>query len=263
MTPTNGVMILLPPSKTMDFISPIPYGVIARRPLFAEQAGNIAAELKKLDVQSLMKLMVVSQPIALNVHDYYAAWDQSATGRPALWTYVGDVYRGLQARTLTYEDAKWAQDHLLISSGLYGLVRPFDGIQAYRLEMSAALAVGQQADLYQFWGDKLAEYVDGQGSDWLCNCSSAEYARPVIKYTKIKVITPVFMDVKPNGTVGSVPIYSKQMRGVLARWMIDNRVSRPDELTKFSAHDYSYDTARSTADNPVFSRAHMAPLKFA
>ena len=206
--------------------------------------------------------MAISPGIASTVHASYAAWQPEASGRPALWTYKGDVYKGVRANHLTRGDADWAQQHIVIASGLYGLVRPFDGIQSYRLEMKSALKIGRSDNLYTFWGEKLAEYVDARGSDWVCNLSSEEYAKPVTKYVHTNVVTPVFFDTKPSGAVGTVPIYSKMMRGVMARWMIDQRLQTPEQLKLFSAHGYRYDAQRSKKDFPAFSRVTMVPLIF-
>ncbi len=256
------VTILLAPSKTMDFISTPPYGVVPMQPLFLKQSARIASVMKQMEPEQLTKTMAISQPIAAAVHDYYGAWQTGKQGRPALWTYIGDVYKGVQAKTMSLDDAKWAQQHLVIASGLYGLVRPYDGIQAYRLEMKAAVSVDSFKNLSELWGDLLADYVDALPSDWLCNCSSDEYAKPVLRRLKKTVVTPIFYDTKPNGLVGPVPIYSKMMRGVLARWIIDNRISKADELHSFTAHDYRFDAKRSKPLQPAFSRTKMVPLKF-
>ena len=258
----KGVVILLAPSKTMDIRSAPPLPVLSQVPLFLPEASKIAAKLHSLTIPKIMKLMAVSRPIAITVQQNYADWHTHEAGKPALWSYSGDVYKGLQAAGLTAADADWAQQHLLIASGLYGLVRPYDGIQAYRLEMKANLPIERRKNLYNFWGDSLSGYVRSQGYDWLCNCSSEEYAKPVLKGLTLPVITPVFFDIKPNGVVGSVPIYSKLMRGVLARWMVDNRLTSSEQLQTFYAHGYSYDAARSRPNAPAFSRAKMVPLRF-
>lgn len=262
LTQDHMVTIILAPSKTMDLTSPLPYGVETTEPLFLDQAGQIVGALRKQSPRQLTKTMGISDAIAAAVHEHYAAWDKNKPGRPALWAYAGDVYKGVQAKTLPLKDAQWAQAHLLIASGLYGLVRPFDGIQAYRLEMKAGVSVGKHKNLYDFWGADLATYVDVLTSEWICNCTSDEYAKPILKYTKKTVVTPYFYDAKPNGTIGPVPIYSKMMRGVLARWMVDNRVRSPQALENFSAHGYHFDAARSQTNTPVFSRSIMVPLKF-
>lgn len=258
----SSVVILLAPSKTMDTHSPCPWPIIPTEPLFIDQAVKIATKVRTLSTTKTMKLMGVSKPLAKTVQEYYRLWNVDAPGKPALRAYTGDVYKGLQASTMSREDADWAEQHLIIASGLYGLLRPYDGVQNYRLEMKAALPVGRRRNLYDFWRDSLMEYVQSRCADWLCNCCSDEYARPVLTGLKLPVVTPVFMDTKPNGTVGVVPIYSKIMRGVFARWLIDNRIAQPEQMKKFRGHGYTYDDVRSRPNFPVFSRSMMVPLRF-
>ena len=246
----------------MDFTTPVPYEITPQIPVFSNEAAQLATNIAKLSQPKLTKLLLVSPAIASVVYRYYQDWDETCVGRPALWTYTGDVYKGVKAQTLSEADADWAQQHLLISSGLYGLVRPFDGIQAYRLEMKSSFQIERATSLNEFWGGKLSQYVDGQGDDWLCNLSSEEYARVVTRHTKLPVITPVFLDTKPTGAIGQVPIYSKMMRGVMARWMIDKRIRNPEQLTKFGEHKYSYDSYNSKPGFPAFRRQKMIPLRF-
>lgn len=257
-----GCLILLAPSKTMNFIAATPFDIAGETPLFLPEAAVIATKIASYTDNKIMKTMHVSATIAHAVAQYYSDWNIDKTGKAALWTYTGDVYKGLRASTMNRSEADWANKHLLISSGLYGLVRPFDGVQPYRLEMSAKIRFGRHRNLYEFWGRKLASYVDSSQVDWVCCLSSDEYARSVITDLPCSIITPVFLDTKPNGIVGTVPIYSKIMRGVMARWMIDHRAEKPKQLMRFSGHGYSYDPARSTETHPVFSRVVMTPLRF-
>lgn len=206
--------------------------------------------------------MTVSRIIATTVHGFYADWDERKLEKPAILAYVGDVYKGLQAPSMNQADCQWAQRHLLIASGLYGVLRPFDRIQAYRLEMKARLPVGRRQNVTDFWSPSLADYVQSRGDNWLCNCCSEEYAKAVITGLQLPIVTPVFFDTKPNGVIGTVPIYSKLMRGVMARWMIDQRVTEPAQLKVFSAHGYEYDVALSKPGFPAFSRSKMVPLRF-
>ena len=257
-----SVLVLLAPSKTMDTLTTCPISISPLTPLFTDQAARIVRKIALLSPKKIMQLMAVSLPIAVTVQKYYAAWQSQTTGKPAIWTYTGDVYKGFQAVTMSLEDADWAQQHIVISSGLYGLLRPYDGVQAYRLEMKTALSVGGMKNLSEFWTEPLASYIAKRSSDWLCNCSSEEYAKPVLKNITLPVITPVFFDTKPNGAVSTVPIYSKIMRGVFARWMVDKRIENLDQLPDFQAHDYSYNVDRSKPNFPAFSRAKMVPLRF-
>jgi hypothetical protein len=257
------VIILLAPSKAMDFTTPLPYEILPETPIFLDEAAEIAERVAKLSQLELQKLMSVSLMISASVRKYYSSWNKDGAGRPALWTYTGDVYKGVKAYELSKADADWAQRHLLISSGLYGLVRPYDGIQAYRLEMKSSIQVGRAKNLTEFWGTKLASLIDGQGGNWLCNLSSEEYSKNVTRHTSMPVITPVFFDKKPTGVIGQVPIYSKMMRGVMSRWMIDNKISSPDQLKTFTGQEYIYDAELSKPGFPAFRRDKMIPLRFA
>lgn len=258
---------ILAPSKTMDLTTPPSVSVVPERPLFLAEATTIAAKLASLSHARLKALMRTSDELTSKTHATYAAWSAAAAGKPALWAYKGDVYKGFYADKLNQAEADWAQAHLLIASGLYGLLRPYDGVQAYRLEMKAKLAVADQPDLYAYWGDKLATYVRqraGQGGT-VCCLSSEEYARAILRHlpSSIRVVTPVFYDVRPGSLgIGTAPIYNKMMRGVVARWLIDQRADRPEALADFSGHGYRYDATRSTADRPAFFRPEMKPLVF-
>jgi len=256
------MLILLTPSKTMDFTSKVPISIPAQAPLFLSDAELIAKSIKKLTVKEITTLMKASPAIAGNVKKMYTNWSPKGQ-KPALWTYMGDVYKGMYANKLDKNAAWWAEDHIVIMSGLYGLVRPFDTISPYRLEMKAALTVSGKIGLYDFWGTKLARYVEAQANGIVYNLCSDEYGKGVVKNlsSNIRIITPVFYDKRPSG-VGRAPIYNKMMRGVMARWMIDHRTETPEQLQAFTMHGYAYDTARSTPDAPAFYRKTMKPLVF-
>lgn len=258
----NSVTILLAPSKTMDVLSVLPFEMSSSSPVFMSDATLIAAEIKNYKLPKISRIFDVSSKLAESVYELYKSWDSGQSGKPALWAYTGDVYKGLRANTMTSQRAEWAQQHVLIASGLYGFLRPYDLVQPYRLPMNIPIRIGRRKNLYEFWGDKLGSFISSYHGDWICNCSSEEYAKIALKGTSKLVITPIFMDHKANGLVGSVPIYSKIMRGVFARWMIDNCIENPLQLMSFEAMGYSYDTARSTPNQPVYCRAVMTPLRF-
>lgn len=252
--------MLLAPSKTLDFESSAPAWATPTKPLFIDQARRIIAELSRLDEEQLAHLMHVSASIAHANHSRIASWGKLT--KSAIWAYRGDVYKGMYADTLTKTDVDWAQRHLVIMSGLYGIVRPYDAISPYRLEMKTKLGVEGTKDLYDFWDRQLAEYVDSHSDGIICNLASDEYGRPVTTHSQSRVITPVFMDHRPNGKVGPAPIYNKMMRGVMAHWIIKNKVDDPTKLTEFAGHGYVYDGARSSSSAPAFSRSAMKPLVF-
>lgn len=253
---------LLAPSKTLDFDTRLPSFVTPTKAIFQAQANELAQKLGDMSHADMKHLMQVSDALADTTTRLYEQWGNAQ--KPALWAYKGDVYKGVKAHTLAQADAEWAQQHIMILSGLYGILRPYDTISPYRLEMKAKLEIDQMKNLYEYWGDALAKVVAERANGVVCVLSSDEYAKAVLKYLPkdVRVVTPVFYDVKPSGKVGVAPIYSKMMRGVMARWMIDNRVDTPEKLERFTGHGYAYDVGRSTPNAPAFYRAAMVPLVF-
>lgn len=254
------MLTILTPSKTMDFVTAAPHFIVATVPEFQAEADRLRSLISTLDRVVLRKLMSVSDDLALKVQDMY----QKEAAKPAFWAYDGDVFKGVQAATLTKSDALFAQKHVLVPSGLYGLVRPFDLISPYRLEMKAKLAIGEASNLYQFWDDKLGKYVEHHANHEVLMLSSYEYAKGIVPYLSraTRVVTPAFIDRKPGGVEAQVAIYNKMMRGVMGRWVIDRRIDSLEEIRAFSAHGYAYSEERSTADRPVFYREIMTPLRF-
>lgn len=244
----------------MDFTTPAPLFVVPTQPVFAEQAQQVRDIIAGLSIDALQGVMRTSPRLTAEVHELY----NHTHTKPAFWAYHGDVFKGVQVHTLTREAAQWAQRHVLVPSAVYGLVRPYDAIQPYRLEMRAKLCIGEAQDMYAFWSDQLARYVASYRQEELLVLSSKEYARAVTRHLlpDIRVVTPVFLDTKPDGRVAQVPIYSKMMRGVMARWVIDRQIASPDDLPSFGAHGYVYDPGRSTPAEPVFLRQEMKPLVF-
>lgn len=241
----------------MDVSRTLPAGCHATTPGFLHEATELATLLRAGEIE---KTMAMSDALAERTKRLYEQWGREKAA--AVLVYVGDVYKGFYAETLSAEDLAWAQQNLFIMSGLYGALRPLDEISPYRLEMKAKLAVGEAKNLYEFWGGKLAELVDETAGGTIVVLSSDEYARPVTKFSKSRLVTPVFLDNKPNGKLGTVPIYSKMMRGVLARWMIDHRVENPEDLREFTAQGYAYDAAKSTPDQPAFYRETPRPIEY-
>lgn len=239
-------------------MTPVTLPVATALPYFSQQAQQIVRTVREND--DIAGTMHVSNAIAERVKVMYKQWGEQT--KPSIYAYRGDVYKGFYADTLASDDLVWAQQHIWVMSGLYGALRPLDEISQYRLEMKANLPVKDAKNLYVYWGDRLAQYIDEHANGVICVLSSDEYARPVTRNSRSRIVTPVFMDHKPNGNVGPVPIYSKMMRGVMARWIIDHRIERPEDLSGFNGFDYHYDASRSTTDKPVFVRASMTPLIF-
>lgn len=257
------MITILTPSKTLDFSADTPDYVTARRPHFADEAARIRAMLAGYDAEDIMKLMHVSRPLAERVVTQYTA---PVTPKAALWAYRGDVFKGLRAWTLDADTAAFADTHLLVPSAVYGMVRPYDLIEPYRLEMNAKLGVDTAKDLHAYWGERLARYVaelpDLHGE--VCILSSEEYSKALLaKLPKdIEVTVPAFIDRKPGGQEAQVPIYNKMMRGVMGRWIVDHRVDTAADLVKFNGHGYAYSPERSRPQRPVFFRSEMKPLRF-
>lgn len=258
------MLFLLSPAKTLDYDSPLP-PVQPTQPLFTARSAELIAQLRTYAPQQIASLMDLSDKLAsLNVARY-AAWSRKATpanARPAVLAFDGDVYDGLRARELSPEDLAWAQDHLCILSGLYGVLRPLDLMQPYRLEMGTALPVGQARNLYGYWGDRLARYLNerlaADASPVVVNLASQEYFKAVdLQTLKARVVECVFEDRK-DGRYKVISFWAKKARGLMARWAIQHRIATPMQLQGFDAEGYGYDASASSAERLVFRRT-IAP----
>jgi cytoplasmic iron level regulating protein YaaA (DUF328/UPF0246 family) len=254
------VLTILTPSKTINFIDDAPHFSQGTVACFANEAINIRSAIANLSVDQIKDLMKVSDVLARKTHDLY----KEQVVKQAFWAYDGDVFKGVQAKTLDESAASFAQAHVVVPSAVYGLVRPYDMIAPYRLEMKAKLSIGGARNLYEFWGDKLACYVDRVANEEVLMLSSYEYAKTILPHlaATTRVVTPAFIDKKPNGEESQVAIYNKMMRGVMARWIIDNKIDSLSDIHRFVAHGYAYDSNRSSGNKPVFYRANMKPLVF-
>jgi cytoplasmic iron level regulating protein YaaA (DUF328/UPF0246 family) len=254
------MLTILTPSKTMDFTTPAPAFALGTAPLFQTEASRLRQLLATYTVDQIKDLMRVSDVLTEKTLDMYTR----EVAKQAFWAYDGDVFKGVQAKSLDESAAVFAQAHIIVPSAIYGLVRPYDMISPYRLEMKAKLAVGSAKNLYEFWGDKLAHYVDQAANGEVLMLSSYEYARTMLPHlaATTRVVTPAFIDKKPNGEESQVAIYNKMMRGVMARWVIDNKSDSLADIHLFTAHGYAYDADRSSEDKPVFYRTKMTPLVF-
>ncbi|MDN5819817.1 MAG: YaaA family protein [bacterium] len=250
---------LLTSSKTMDFNQPAPNFVSPTNLLFPEEAKTIQARLACYSSDALAKLMNISSQLSTNVTGLYT--EPSGKRKPAIYAYRGDVYRGFGADSLDRGDMDWANRHILIPSGLYGLVRPYDEIEQYRLEMKTKLELDKQKSLYGFWGDKLAKYVESM-DDTVLVLASNEYAKAVVPKLSadIRVVEVHFKDRAKNGHIKTVPIYSKIMRGVMARYIVKNRVNDTASLRDFAEQGYVFDEAQSADNKLVFYRDKPAVI---
>jgi cytoplasmic iron level regulating protein YaaA (DUF328/UPF0246 family) len=228
------MLYLLSPAKTLDYATPTPPEVLARttRPQFVPRSAALIEVLRTKTPAEVATLMSLSDPLAqLNVARY-AAWRRSFTPRnskPALLAFAGDVYDGLDAKTLATADLDWAQRHLVILSGLYGALRPLDLMQPYRLEMGTRLHTDAAEDLYGFWGDTLAEHLNrlqrGERAPLVVNLASQEYSKAVLRPAlKARVIECVFEDWK-GGQYKVISFFAKRARGMMARHAVVNRIT--------------------------------------
>lgn len=254
------MLALLSPAKKLDATA-ARTDLPATRPVFLKDAIALAAIARKLTKRQLAGLMGISDKLAALNHTRFQAFAPTATAdnaKHALLAFAGDTYIGLNAKTLSDDDLAYAQDHVRILSGLYGLLRPLDLIQPYRLEMGTKLATPKGEDLYDFWGDKLTAEVNKivakEKTPVVVNLASAEYFS-ALKPEKLKarLVTPVFKEEK-SGVAKILGMMAKRARGMMARYIIEERITDPEALKKFAAGGYRYQPARSTGDTLVFHR---------
>ena len=252
------MLVVISPAKRLDWTE---RDVAMTAPDFEADALRLAKTGRNLTRRDLKALMDLSDDLAKLNHDRFRAFtDQPGPGdlRPAAFAFAGDTYMGLEAATLEPEELAFAQDHLRILSGLYGLLRPLDAIQPYRLEMGSRLRTRRGATLYDYWRDQIAKALNAQaeavGTDVLVNCASQEYFGAVpLKALKPRVITPQFMEDK-NGTPRIVSFFAKRARGAMARFVVQNRLTDPAVLRDFDSGGYVWRADLSEPDRPVFVR---------
>ncbi len=255
------MLAIISPAKSLDFNKNIPDGLEPTKAAFINNANELAALLKKFNPAELQKLMGISIKLADLNYERYWQWQekpQSDLLRPALLTFNGEVYNGLDAASLSTEDLQYAQNHLRILSGLYGVLRPLDLIQAYRLEMGIKLNNPIGDNLYKYWGSKIAgkikEDLDKSGSDILVNLASNEYFKSIKPFIKdINVITPVFKENK-NGNWKVITIYAKKARGLMSRFIIQNKINNAKNIKHFDLEGYFYNDHLSKGNEIVFTR---------
>lgn len=254
------MLTLISPAKTLDFDTP-PHTRKTTQPLFLEQSEALVNDARDMSPDDIRKLMGVSENIAELNHERFMNWGTPFTlknAKQAILTFKGDVYTGLEAETLSAKELAFAQKHLAILSGLYGVLRPLDLMQPYRLEMGLKFANSGGKNLYEFWGDSINDAVAGllkkSGSDVLVNLASNEYFKSVrAKGLEADIVTPVFKD-KKNGKYRVISFFAKKARGQMARYIIDNALNEPDGLKKFRVDGYRFNKGESTARELVFTR---------
>lgn len=258
------MLVLLSPAKQLDF-EPARPELETTRPALLKRTAELSKTTAKLSRAQLRQLMDISDDLAeLNVERFKAFDPASEGGKAAALAFAGEVYRGLDAGTLKGGDLDWAQDHVRILSGLYGALRPLDAIQPYRLEMGTRLKTKKGANLYDFWGDDIAaeltRALEGHAHPVIVNLASNEYSKAArLPKMKTRVITVDFKEEK-DGQLRALMVYAKKARGMMARWIIENRVEDPEALTRFAVDGYRYDAKGSKPDRLLFTRP-QPPLK--
>jgi cytoplasmic iron level regulating protein YaaA (DUF328/UPF0246 family) len=259
------MLYVLSPAKRLDYDSRADdspaHALRTTTPPFVARSAELIEVMRRQSVPQIRALMGLSQPLAELNAERYARWRPRFTAhnsRPALLAFDGDVYAGLKARELDAAALDWAQEHLAILSGLYGVLRPLDRMQPYRLEMGTALATKAGRNLYEFWGDTLAEHLNRraarQATPVIVNLASHEYFHAVDrKALKPRVVECVFEDWK-DGRYKVIGFFAKRARGTMARFAIDRRIELPAGLRDFDVDGYHFAEAPSGPDRLVFRR---------
>ena len=261
------MLVVISPAKRLDWAD---RAHAVTQPDFQADAVRLAKTARNLTLGDLQKLMDISPDLARLNRDRFrefAADPGTDVVRPAALAFAGDTYQGLEAASLDADEMAWAQDHLRILSGLYGVLRPLDAIQPYRLEMGSRLKTRRGTSLYEYWGDQIAKALNAQaaqsGAEVLVNCASQEYFGAVKPdAVKPRVITPIFMEEKSTGPK-IVSFFAKKARGAMARFIVQRRLTDPSSLVEFDLGGYQFRSDLSDEDKPVFVRPEEIVLKAA
>ncbi|MCX2890747.1 MULTISPECIES: peroxide stress protein YaaA [unclassified Pseudomonas] len=256
------MLTVISPAKTLDYDTP-PVTERFTLPQYLDDSQLLIQQLRELSPAQISELMHLSDKLAGLNAARFGSWTPDfspANAKQALLAFKGDVYTGLDAESLGEDDFSYAQDHLRMLSGLYGLLRPLDLMQPYRLEMGTKLANARGKDLYAFWGTRISEWLNQalaeQGDDVLLNLASNEYFSAVKRSAlNARVINVDFKDLK-NGQYKIISFYAKKARGMMSRFVIQQRISDPQQLKQFDVQGYYYSAEQSKADHLVFLRDH-------
>jgi cytoplasmic iron level regulating protein YaaA (DUF328/UPF0246 family) len=254
------MLFVISPAKNLDFETPA-VTEAASQPRYLAQSKELIAQLQQFSIQDVASLMKLSDKLAALNLGRFQSWSTPFTAdnaKQAILAFNGDVYTGLDAATLDQAGFDFAQKHLRILSGLYGVLKPLDYIQPYRLEMGTKLINAKGKDLYTFWGDQLktslAEEPELLSDRVLVNLASNEYFKAIkAKLLNVSIITPVFKEAK-NGQYKMISFYAKKARGLMSRYIIDHKITEPEAIKGFDCDGYSFNQAHSTQDEWVFLR---------
>ncbi|KIG04732.1 peroxide stress protein YaaA [Caballeronia concitans] len=255
------MIIVLSPAKSLDYETP---AHIRKHtlPEFVDDAAELIQGLRQLSPQQIGGMMGISDQLAVLNFQRYAEWSKTFdanNSKQAVLAFNGDVYEGFAAKTLSSADLDFAQNHVRVLSGLYGLLRPLDLLQPYRLEMGTKLQNARGKDLYAFWGERITAALNEQfrrqrGARVLVNCASEEYFKSVKpKLLDVPVVSPVFEDWK-GGRYKIISFHAKRARGLMARYAVQNRIDQPEALKGFDSEGYQFDQAASNDTTYVFRR---------
>ena len=258
------MLMVIPPAKTLDFETPAKTKV-STQPDFLDQSQLLIDQLRELSPSDISGLMSISDKLGNLNFDRFLNWHTPFdvdNAKQAVLAFKGDVYTGLDAESFNGKDFKFAQKHLRILSGLYGLLRPLDYIQPYRLEMGTKFANEGGDNLYQFWGEQITDAMNAQlkksNSEVLLNLASNEYFKSIQqKNINADIITPVFKDLK-NGKYKIISFYAKKARGLMSAYVIKNQLTDVEDIKQFDTDGYRYNAAMSSAREWVFTRDEPA-----
>ena len=253
------ITVLSPANKQSSKCSA--YGNHYSHPNFLDASMKLVNRLKEFDLPSLQSLMGISEKLSELNWERYQAWEYPASpekSREAIYTYMGDTYTGLDPLTLTSDDINFAQENTRILSGLYGILKPLDLIQHHRLEMGTKLVNDSGNNLYKYWNNSLSRYMSEElkhhHNSTIINCASVEYFKSIdTPELSSPVVTPQFKEMK-KGKFKIVSFYAKKARGLMARYIIQNRIQNPKDIRSFNLDGYSYNESLSTLPSPVFTR---------
>ena len=254
------MLMVISPAKTLDFETP-PTTKRFTQPQYLDHSQELISQLRELAPAQIAELMHLSDKLAGLNAARFGSWTPAFTpknAKQALLAFKGDVYTGLQAETLSEDQLDYAQKHLRMLSGLYGLLRPLDLMQPYRLEMGTRLANARGKGLYAFWGTRISEWLNealaDQGDDLLLNLASTEYFSAVKRSAlNARIIDTEFKDLK-NGQYKIISFYAKKARGMMSRFVIEERIDSPEALRAFDVQGYRYNAELSTPSKLVFLR---------
>lgn len=253
-----SLLVLLSPAKKLDFDRDC-VALDYRQPAMWDKTTALAKKLKKISAKKIGTLMKLSPNLAGLNYERYQEFEIEQTekvSKPSMFVFNGEVYTGLEASSFNEKDLNFADKHLRILSGMYGLLKPLDFIQPYRLEMGTKLPVGKSKNLYEFWGNDISDGINESATneDTIINLASNEYFKAAKQKTlKSRIITPVFKDFK-NGQLKTIMVYAKKSRGQMANFIVKNQIKEPEEIKAFNKEGYEYNENLSSENEWVFTR---------